>query len=324
MRYPWLLIPVLAIALVVGVFILLRGGRDTFPRPAPPAPAGSQREDESTDREREAPPTPAVPSVHLTMGNPSGATPSEANPDNYLMVKQYLALSYNDTKGTPNWVSWCLKASDLGNAPRWPQFYPDDELPRGFKRVKPSNYNGSGFDRGHMCPSADRSTEESAKATFVMTNIIPQSPACNQHAWADLEDYCRDLVRKRHKTLYIVAGPQGQGGEGKEGPKDVIGHAEKVTVPANCWKVVLALDEGVGDASDVKRVSRDSRVFAVRMRNDMLVEHGWAQYRVSVKEVEELTGYRFFDRVPAAVIGPLKEQVDREHIPPVRPRRSGD
>jgi endonuclease G len=239
------------------------------------------------------------------------------------MRKPFFALSYNDARGTPNWVSWCLRESDLGSAPR-AAFYPDDELPRGFKRVAPSDYTGSGFDRGHMCPHSDRaSREEASRATFVMTNIIPQSPACNQHAWADLEDYCRDLVRKKHQTLYIVAGPQGQGGEGKERPKDVIGDTEEVAVPAKCWKVVLALDDGKGDAADVSRVTHDSRVFAVVMPNDMTVGHGWAKYRTSAKEVEELTGYNFFDRVPAAVIGPLKERVDREHVPAGREKRGG-
>jgi endonuclease G len=253
------------------------------------------------------------------MGNPSGATDDPEHPDNYLMRKPYFALSYNNAKGTPNWVSWCLQKSDLGHAPRWPQFYPDEDLPSGFRRVKPGDYTGSGFDRGHMCPSADRSTDESAKATFVMTNLIPQSPNCNQKAWADLEDYCRDLVRKKHQTLYIVAGPQGTGGEGKEGRKEIIGHAEKVTVPANCWKVVLALDDGKGDAGDVNRVSPDTRAIAVVMPNDQTVEHGWAKYRTSIKEVEKLTGYHLFDRVPAGIIGPLKERVDREHIPHSKP-----
>jgi len=207
-------------------------------------------------------------SIHLTMGNPSGATADPDKPDNYLMRKTYFALSYNNAKGTPNWVSWCLKKDDLGDAPRWPQFYPDEDLPIGFKQVKPGDYTGSGFDRGHMCPSADRSTEESAKATFVMTNIIPQSPNCNQHAWADLEDYCRDRVRKKPPTLYIVAGPQGEGGVGTKGPEKMISHADKVTVPAHCWKVILALDDGQGDASDATRVNRDSRVIGVMMAND--------------------------------------------------------
>ena len=41
------------------------------------------------------------------MGNPSNAT-EECNADNYLMAKPYFALSYNNSKGTPNWVSWHL------------------------------------------------------------------------------------------------------------------------------------------------------------------------------------------------------------------------
>lgn len=319
-RYPWLLVLLVFILLVVGVFIVLSGGLG----PSPPAPAPTQPGDRGTDREREGAPSAPDPSVHLTMGNPSGATADPARPENYLMRKPYFALSYNNDKGTPNWVSWCLKEGDLGNAPRWPQFYPDDALPQGFKRVTTHEYSGSGFDRGHMCPHNDRSsTEDASHAVFAMTNIIPQSPNCNQLAWRDLEYYCHDLVKKKHQTLYIVSGPQGQGGEGKDGPKEIIGHAEKVTAPAKCWKVVLALENGKGNAEDVSRVGRDSRAFAVVMPNDMTVGHGWAKYRTSVKDVEKLTGYNFFDRVPAAVIGPLKEGVDREPIPAGR-HKGGD
>jgi DNA/RNA endonuclease G (NUC1) len=50
-------------------------------------------------------------SVHLALGNPSNAG---KNPDNYLMVKPQYALSYNNSKGTPNWVSWELNKSYLG------------------------------------------------------------------------------------------------------------------------------------------------------------------------------------------------------------------
>ncbi len=266
----------------------------------------------------------AETNINVLMGNPSGATADDNNPNNYLMPKPYFVLSYNNANGTPNWVSWCLKEGDIGSAPRVP-FYPDSELPRAFKHVTPNDYSGGGFDRGHMCPHQDRSsTDEASTATFVMTNIIPQSPHCNQRAWADLEEYCRDLVNKRHQTLYIVSGPQGQGGEGKEGPRDAIGRRGEVAVPAKCWKVVLVLDDGRGDAADLNRVTPDSRVFAVIMPNDQSVGHGWTKYRTSAREVEQLTGYHFFDRVPASVIDPLKARVDREHIPPPRHRRGDE
>src|SRR4051794_9374214 len=187
---------------------------------------------------------------HLALGNPSGATADEANADNFLMRKPYYALAFNDTKGTPNWVSWKLQTSDLGPAPRV-EFYPDADLPARFKHVTPHDYSGSGFDRGHMCPRSDRTnTNEASNATFAMTNILPQSPACNQKAWADLEEYCRELVGKKGQVLYIVSGPAGQGGEGTNGGAETIARG-KVTVPAKCWKVVLCTE---GDPARASRL----------------------------------------------------------------------
>jgi DNA/RNA endonuclease G (NUC1) len=56
------------------------------------------------------------------------------------------------------------------------------------------------------------------------------------------------------------------------------------------------------------------------MPNDRSVPaDDWGQYRVSVKDVEALTGYTFFDKVPAEIINPLKDKVDDESIP-VLPR----
>lgn len=258
---------------------------------------------------------PPDETAHLLLGNPSGATADPSNEDNYLMKKPEYALSYNNSKGTPNWVSWSLKASDLGPAPR-SEFYPDADLPKGFNRITPRDYTGSGFDRGHMCPRSDRtSSNEAAHATFAMTNIIPQAPAVNQKAWADLEEYCRGLATRKHQTLYIVSGPQGRGGTGTKGPAEAIGRG-KVTVPAKCWKVLVAIDGGTGTAEDVNKIGPDTRTIAVVMPNDESVGHGWAKYRTSVKDVETLTGYKFFDRVPPSVIDPLKEKVDDVNIPP--------
>ncbi len=304
---------ILVAAAVLIVLILTRDGGPLAPRPAGPEPAPAP----------EGPTAPADASVHLALGNPSGATDDPANAENYLMRKTYYALSYNNAKGTPNWVSWRLQADDLGDAPRVP-FFPDPDLPAAFKHVVPRDYNSSGFDRGHLCPHSDRgATKEASAATFAMTNMVPQAPNLNQRAWADFEDYCRGVVRKRHPVLYVVAGPQGQGGEGTNGPAETIAHG-KVTVPAKCWKVVVVVDDGTGGPEDAAKVGPRTRVIAVVMPNDQSVGHGWAKYRTSVKEIETLTGYTFFGRVPADIAGPLKDRVDNEHVPPSRPRRSGD
>jgi endonuclease G len=262
-------------------------------------------------------------SIHLTLGNPSGATDDSAVANNFLMRKSTYALSYNNSKGTPNWVSWCLQRSDLGPAPRG-QFYPDPDLPRFFKHVTPHDYTETGFDRGHMCPSGDRtSTPEAANTTFAMTNMIPQAPHVNQKAWADFEEYCRGLVEKRQDVLYIISGPEGRGGVGSKGPADTIADG-KVSVPAKCWKVVAVVDGPSAGPDDVAKIGPHTRLIGVIMPNEQSVGHGWAKYRVSVANVEALTGYHFFGRVPADVIDPLKEKVDAEHIPPSRPRHTGN
>lgn len=258
--------------------------------------------------------------LSLAMGNPSNATTNPSNKDNYLKAYKYFALSYNSSKGTPNWVSWRLTKDDIGNAARVP-FYPDTHLPRGFQVVTPGDYTGSGFDRGHMCPHGDRSANDiMSKSTFVMTNIIPQSPPLNQQTWAELESYCRDLANQG-KVLYIIDGPYGKGGTGKNGPAETIGIMNTITVPSRCWKVIMVLDSGSGD--DVSRVNSNTRLIAVVMPNTMKVRRGWAGYRTSVANVEKLTGYKFFDKVPAEIINPLKNMVDKVHIPRSAPPSYG-
>lgn len=128
--------------------------------------------------------TAQTSNVHLTMGNPTGANTSFSN---LLLSKAQYATSHNCFRGTPNWVSWQLNQSWLGSAPRQDDFRADTTLPSNCYRVTSSDYTGSGFDRGHMTPSADRTnTIANNSATFLMTNIIPQAPDNNQGIWANL------------------------------------------------------------------------------------------------------------------------------------------
>lgn len=255
--------------------------------------------------------TLAQGSIQLALGNPSHARDDGKDRNNFLIAKKQFALSYNNAKGTPNWVSWRIVRSDMGDAPRG-DFEPEMSLPRGFTRVFSRDYSNSGFDRGHMCPHADRAhTADDSAATFTMTNIIPQSPHVNQFPWNDLEIYCRDLVRREGKRVYVVSGPFGIGGTGRKGFRKTLADG-KVTVPAQCWKVIMAIDPGQED--DLSRINARTRTIAVIMPNDEKVDMQWSRYRTSIAEVEKLTGYVFFDKVPAAVIGPLKEKVDKTPI----------
>lgn len=241
---------------------------------------------------------PVKNSIHLTLGNPSNATTSLLSPDNYLMLKPQYALSYNNSKHIPNWVSWQLNASWLGSARRSNNFRPDDSLPSGWYQVVPGDYNGSGFDRGHMAPSGDRTnTPNDNSATFLMTNILPQSKASNQGPWEELERYCRSLVQQG-KELYIIAGSYGK--------KRLL--KGNVVAPTHTWKVVVVLDQV---NADIQTVTAQTRVISVMMPNiEGIKEVDWRTYRVSVDAIEATTGYDFLSAVPEVVQQVLESQVD--------------
>src|SRR5688572_13441307 len=102
-------------------------------------------------------PPPANPqeaqAVYLALGNPNNATPNTANADNFLLVNNFYALSYNRSRATANWVAWRVTKADMSDLSREDSFRPDDRLPKSWGRITPSDYTGSGYDRGHICPS---------------------------------------------------------------------------------------------------------------------------------------------------------------------------
>jgi endonuclease G, mitochondrial len=234
---------------------------------------------------------------NLLLGNPSAAIVSLSTPTNYLISKPQYVLSYNRDKGIPNWVSWQLNANWLGSLPR-PQFTTDTSLPKGWYQVNPNDYTGSGFDRGHVIPAADRNHDpKDSQAVFLMTNILPQAADNNRGPWEQLESYCRDLV-KQGKELYIIAGPAGAGGVGEKGKRSVIGQG-KVAVPASTWKVVVVFDRPGLELTDI---TASTRVIAVNLPNQQgIKDRQWQDFKTSIDEIEKLTGYDLLSNVAPAV-----------------------
>ncbi len=224
--------------------------------------------------------------IYLAPGNPSNATNNTSNADNYLMVNTTYALSYNNSRGSANWVAWRIAEGDFGFAERQDNFRPDPNLPKSFTRITPTDYTGSGFDRGHLCPSADRSSSPEANSqTFYMTNMIPQTPDLNRNVWNDFETYSRDLVKKGKVDLYVVAGCYGEKGKLKK----------KITVPTNCWKLVVAVPPG----ADFSAVNENTHVIAVDIPNaPNLGKTDWRKFRTTVRAIEQRTGYNFLSNVP--------------------------
>ncbi|NUQ82846.1 MAG: DNA/RNA non-specific endonuclease [Bacteroidetes bacterium] len=244
---------------------------------------------------------PPSSSVHLTLGNPSGAVTSTSYPTNYLMEKTQYAMSYHRDRGIPNWVAWHLDATWLGSTARQDDFRADNTLPSGWYQVGGSSYSGSGFDRGHLCPSADRTkTVADNSSTFLMTNMMPQAPNNNQGPWAKLEDYLRTLVSSGNE-VYIYAGSYGTQSTIDGG---------RVTVPAGTWKVAVVLTSGTGDLG---RVTTSTRVIAVDMTNynaSISKTADWKTFRVSVDAIESKTGLDLLNAVSTTIQATIESRVD--------------
>ncbi|SEN92707.1 endonuclease G [Mucilaginibacter gossypiicola] len=254
----------------------------------------------------DAPPTSGDNS-NLLFGNPSNALSTLASMDNYLVDQKYYVESYNATKGEPNWVSWHLDATNTTNATgRLDDFAGWSGLPATWYQVESNSYSGSGFDRGHNCPSADRTSSTGANAsTFLMTNMIPQAPQNNQQTWANLENYLREQVAAGNE-VYIIMGSYGTGGTGSNGAANTINNGH-VNVPSNVWKVALIMPKGDGD---VARVTASTRVIAVNTPNINTINSDWTKYITTVKDIETATGYTLLSSLPASVRTALEVKVD--------------
>ncbi|HWK99301.1 MAG TPA: DNA/RNA non-specific endonuclease [Parapedobacter sp.] len=272
-------------------------GSTTRPEPSYP-PRGVDRGDDA--------PSASGDDSNLLFGNPSGATTDLMNYANYLIDHHYFVLSYNRDRGIPNWVSWHLDETNItGAVSRQDNFAAYIGIPDRWYAVSHASYTGSGFDRGHNCPSADRTSSHAANAaTFLMTNMIPQAPDNNGGPWADLENHIREHVRNGYEA-YIIMGSYGTGGAGSNGKANTL-DGGKITVPSRIWKVALLLPNG---DDDLTRVTSHTSLIAVDMPNTNGLDSDWNTYRVSVDDIERRTGYDLFSNLPEAIQRTLEEAV---------------
>jgi endonuclease G len=243
----------------------------------------------------------------MLLGNPSNAAAITDSSNNYLMVRTYYDISYNSTRGTPNWVSWHLYTLDLGSTDRLNDFRADVTLPPIWYQVQNSSYTNTGFNRGHNCPSGDRTASTASNsATFLMTNMIPQAPYNNQQTWKNLEDFIRKFITNDGYEAYIIMGSYGIGGTGANGYAETIDNGQ-VTVPSNIWKVIVLIPNG---DNDLARIDANTRVIAVNAPNENTVSSDWKQYITTVNDIENETGYKLLSNVPETIRQVLKAKKD--------------
>jgi endonuclease G len=196
---------------------------------------------------------------------------------NQLVKHKYYTLSYSEPDEQAEWVAYLLTAAmPTREFDRKDDFRPDSIVITGSAAL--SDYEGSGNDRGHLCPAADMSFSEQAMSeTFFMSNMSPQAPSFNRGIWKELEDQVRDWALA-NDSLYVITGGLLIGND------SVIG-ANKVTVPKSFYKIIL----------DYRQP--EIRMIAFLIPNEKYVT-ALEGYVVPVDSVEQVTGIDFFPAMP--------------------------
>jgi endonuclease G len=125
-----------------------------------------------------------------------------------LCFEAFAILHAGQSK-TPVWVAQRIDPDDLARAlkvQRSGRFYPEARLPSA-DRAKLEDYQGSGWDRGHMAPAGDMPSEAAMAQSFSLANMVPQAPELNRGVWADYEKATRRYVRRVGHAVYVMTGP---------------------------------------------------------------------------------------------------------------------
>jgi endonuclease G len=207
-----------------------------------------------------------------------------------ITVHTAMSLCYVEKYEQPKWVAHIILPDiSEGVISRTNDFRPDPAIATG-SAVKEDYWN-SGYDRGHLAPSADfRWSEKALSESYFYSNMSPQKPDFNRGIWAILESTIREFVETKKVPVYVVTG-----GILKDGlPK--IGR-DSVSVPKLFYKVVLDLSSdtlaGIGFV-----IPNEGSNYPVM------------NYAVSIDSVERLTGIKFFPNLPDSLSKKLKTNFD--------------
>lgn len=203
-----------------------------------------------------------------------------------------MILGYNETHEQANWVSHVvIPAVNKGNLSRTNDFRRDSLVSTG-SAVK-ADYWYSGYDRGHLAPSADfRWSGRAISESYVYSNMAPQRPELNRESWANLESFIRKHVWVKNEPLYVITGPIFD-----EQMETITQGPNVVSIPKRFYKIILDI------------TGEEKKAIAFVMPNE-LCKQAMVSYAVSVDAVEEMTGLDFFSNLDETLEKELEASFD--------------
>lgn len=218
---------------------------------------------------------PSLTSFHRVMRN-----------DGYL-------LGWSDVRAGALWVSYrvaAVKDAAIGSRPGfsadWRTLWP----------IGTDSYSGSGYDRGHLAPNYAIAAVHGRQAqvdTFLMSNMLPQTPELNRQLWQRLEEAVMDHFAPRFEHLQVITGPVYA-----EGFTNTMQRVGFVEVPKAFYKIIVAPHPD------------NPRTLAFIMPQKVRGNEPLDDYLVTIDEIEARTGLNFFPDLTPAVEQTLEGRVN--------------
>ncbi len=214
-----------------------------------------------------------------------------------------MTLVYDENHEVAKWVAHIITPDVVnGNEGRTNDFRTDPLVKTGsadekdyFTKTKVDQgykYEGYGYDRGHLAPSADfRWSQKALSESYLYSNMTPQLADFNRISWAKLEDMMRNYILRNPTTqLYMVTGPVLT----NDLPK-IPQAVNKVSIPK--WHYKIAVD------------LKNKRAVSFLMENKK-AENSLGTYATTIDEIEKITGIDFFASLADSIENKLEAQKD--------------
>lgn len=233
---------------------------------------------------------PIAPSAPVPEWRPNGTAYFAGIPRGGMvrvLASEGFVVGYSEAEREPLWVCYRLfKVDDPVSLGRIERFAVDE---RTESRVSHDDYTGTGFDRGHMAPSAGIAKcygEAGWRRTYVMSNIVPQRPGLNQRVWEAFERLESEKYAETLGEVWVITGPI------FEGPCEQMVSSKGETgvhVPSSFFKILATYHSGAAEvlAIEMKQTDRDPAPVRAFVR--------------TVDEIERRTGFDFFADLPDGV-----------------------
>ncbi len=220
-----------------------------------------------------------------------------------LISHRALLLVYDEQHEQAKWVLHKISTNVLdGKVSRTNDFRIDPLVKSGsaeekdyFLKTKKENgkydYDGFGYDRGHLAPSADfRWSQRALSESYFYSNMSPQLPTFNREIWADLEGLVRSYVYENRRSLIVYTGPVLN-----ENLKKQERSINGVSIPEEFFKVVVDF-----------KAQKSIAYLMPQEKSDYPVEY----YATTIDEIEKLTGIDFLHHIDNQTEALIENQKD--------------